>query len=288
MIIWNGDEWYLENGYYVNHSTGECEKQSRFEEAVKFLTTSSAVIPSDEIVKKAVDKVVPLSSAEIKSNGRGRKPKFISNPYCLSLRGYKKFSDLPQWLDDVLYGSGNAHEHGCRVPVKLVYCLLRDLPFISSAVIKTYINSKRDITTGDIVNDRYCRYIVATLESAMKSIEYHLERGKDFYTPEYDDFDFEQDAVNYLSHVQSTQTIERKIELMLAAGLTVEEINKRSDVIEANAQLVVEEQHEPKEDKSMSLTYEEFKELADRYQRERQERIAAKLRHITKREQENK
>lgn len=31
----------------------------------------------------------------------------------------------------------------------------------------------------------------------------------------------------------------------------------------------------------MSLTYEEFKELADRYQRERQERIA-------KREQENK
>lgn len=271
--MWDGSEWILENGWYVNHETGECEKQSRFEEAIKFLTTTT-----DEISKKTEDYI---TTAEIRKRavGGGRKPKMISNPYQLSLRGYKQFSDIPQWLDDVLHGAGNAHTGNTRVSAKLVFHLLSALPFITTALIRAHMNSKRNEITGDIISsDRYLREILSSCESAMKSIEYHLERGKDFYTPEYDEFNFEQDACNYISHIQPTQTIERKIELMLLAGLTVEEINKRNDVIEANAQLIVEQ---PKEEKSMSLTYEEFKELADRYQRERQERIA-------KREQENK
>lgn len=274
--MWDGSEWILENGWYVNHETGECEKQSRFEEAVKFLTYSTA-----EISEKTED-YITTAVIRKRAVGGGRKPKMISNPFQPSLMGYRIYSDIPQWLDDVLTGAGNAHTGNTRVSSKLVFHLLSALPFITTALIRAHMNSKRNEITGDVISsDRYLREILSSCESTIKSIEYHLERGKDFYTPEYDDFDFEQDAVNYLSHVQPTQTIERKIELMLAAGLTVEEINKRSDVIEANAQLVIEAQHKSKEDKSMSLTYEEFKELADRYQRERQERIA-------KREQENK
>lgn len=262
-MMWDGSEWILENGWYVNHETGECEKQSRFEEAIKYLTYSTA-----EIREKTED-YITTALIRKRAVGGGRKPKMISNPFQLSLRGYESFSDIPQWLDDVLTGAGNAHTGNTRISAEMIFHFLKALPFITTALIRTHLNNKRSITTGDVVNStRYIQELLSSCESAIKSIEYHLERGKDFYTPEYDDFDFEQDAINYLAHVQPTQTIERKIELMLAAGLTVEEINKRSDVIEANAQI------KPIEDKSMSLTYEEFKELADRYQRERQERIA--------------
>ncbi|ELM4096009.1 hypothetical protein RYG49_001275 [Salmonella enterica] len=133
------------------------------------------------------------NTAEIKSDeltlipggknpkGAGRKPKVITNPYIqdfINLVG----DSLPQWLDDVIYGAGTHHESSnTRIPLRTLRSLLQSQEEFTVEGIREALN-RRSAIDGRSVGERYAQSVLRSLESAIKSIEYHLERGKSFYS----------------------------------------------------------------------------------------------------------
>ncbi len=113
--------------------------------------------------------------------GAGRKPKMVKNPYIqdfINLVGDR----LPQWLDDVIYGAGTHHESSnTRIPLRTLRTLLQSQEEFTVEGIKESLN-RRSAIDGRSVGERYARSVLCSLESAIKSIEYHLERGKSFHS----------------------------------------------------------------------------------------------------------
>ncbi|WP_281080266.1 hypothetical protein [Klebsiella quasivariicola] len=209
-------KWILENGYYVNTETGECENKEQYESAVEFLTYSTGEITEPVCLTDSLTySTGEISHTRKRASGGGRKPVTILNPYSDALQGYKSFNDIPHWLDDVISGSGNNHQSdNTRISPRLVFHLLRCMSTITTGEIRNHINDKRAITTQDIVSTSYCEKVRNSLVSAIHAIEHQLRNGKDFYTPDYDDFDFDVDAWNYehYSHPeQSEQAYQDKL-----------------------------------------------------------------------------
>lgn len=135
---------------------------------------------------------------KIKNETRGRKPRIVNNYWrdCLSDVSY---SDLNQWVDDILTGAGRLDTGNSRVSGEMIFALLKGVPSITTAQIKSFLNRKR-IVTGDFVDsDRYCQWLVSVLISAMKSLDYHTEQGKRIAKPYQIDtnFNVKEDALNY-------------------------------------------------------------------------------------------
>ncbi|EGJ5144232.1 hypothetical protein INE66_004559 [Salmonella enterica subsp. enterica] len=128
------------------------------------------------------------TTAEIKTTpiptnpkGAGRKPKEVKNPYIqdfINLVGDR----LPQWLDDVIYGAGTHHAgSNTRVPLRTLRALLQSMDVFTVESIRESLN-RRSAIDGKEVGERYAQSVLRSLESAIKSIEYHLERNKSFYS----------------------------------------------------------------------------------------------------------
>lgn len=223
-------EWILSGDYYVNTETGECETKEQYESAVAFLSSEVEInyeeIAGDNQVASSGDSysTALISNSRKRAVGGGRKPVEIHNPYYSALQGYHSYEDLPQWLEDVIYGSGNNHSGNTRISGKLLFHVLRSMTTLSTALIRNHLNSKRSITTGDTVSIRYSQDILESVRSAIGAIEHQLLIGKDFYTPEYDDFDFDLDAWNYEHHTYIEQSEEQLIEKLKQAGLNDNQI----------------------------------------------------------------
>ncbi|EDH7741203.1 hypothetical protein CB599_11625 [Salmonella enterica subsp. enterica serovar Adjame] len=133
-----------------------------------------------------------------KNETRGRKPKEVVNYWRGSLFDVS-YSDLNPWVDDVLTGSGRLDTGNSKVSGELVFALLKGIPCITTAQIKSFLNRKR-VVTGDFVeSDRYCQWLATVMISAMKSLDYHLDNGKKLCKEFEIDiaFDVNEDAENY-------------------------------------------------------------------------------------------
>lgn len=135
---------------------------------------------------------------KVKNETRGRKPKVVINYWRESLVD-ASYSDLNPWVDDVLTGAGRLSTGNSKVSGEFIFALLRGVPTITTPEIKSFINRKR-VISGDYINDdSYCQWLARCMVSAMKSLDYHIERGKKISKPFVldENFDVKQDALMY-------------------------------------------------------------------------------------------
>lgn len=130
-------------------------------------------------------------SDEIKQrDGRGRKPKDYYNHWFERLQDAHYYAPHPtdkkqksetnvnSWVDDVLTGAGRLSTNGTRVSANLIFAILRGMPYLSSAEIKSWLNSKRIVLGGnEITNDRYCRTLMNMCLSALRSLDVYTDKG---------------------------------------------------------------------------------------------------------------
>lgn len=99
-----------------------------------------------------------------KNDARGRKPKDIVNPYFHHFQDVSygvHQNDLQSWVDDVLTGAGRLSTGNSKVSSEMVFALLKGLPFLSTREIKAWLNRKRSVLGGDVINDdSYCRWLL--------------------------------------------------------------------------------------------------------------------------------
>ena len=181
-----------------------------------------------------------------KNETRGRKPTDLYNHWYMELRTISDYEHLSSWVDDILTGAGRLSTGNSRVSPKLIFNLLKSLPFISTREIKEHMNSSRmRVLWGDVIeDDSYCRWLRAAVLSAMRSLDYHTEKGKKikrYNEVSEKDFSFdlrgdiksweEQKAACNALGLQVTTNLANPLadvpieDRKLLAGLTVDEIN---------------------------------------------------------------
>jgi hypothetical protein len=170
-----------------------------------------------------------------KNETRGRKSKDIYNPYFYEFQDLsygKNRNDLQQWVDDVLVGAGRLDTGNSKVSSELIFAILKGMPFLSTAEIKAWLNRKRSVLGGDVVDsDRYCRWLLAVSHSAIKSLDYHIERGAKLTTDRSDTFKFSNDLQQWRTERLKLdknnsyfQTNAELVAKLRSAGLNEEEI----------------------------------------------------------------
>lgn len=170
----------------------------------------------------------------LKNETRGRKQADIYNHWYYELRAISKYENLSLWVDDVLTGAGRLSTGNSRVSPKLIFNLLQNLPFISTRDIKEHLNSSRlRILWGDTVDDdSYCRWLRTAVLSAMRSLDYHTDKGKKIKREnEISESDFtynlKEDIEGYIQHCDSCSSfsVHKTTNLTCPLFNTTREIN---------------------------------------------------------------
>ncbi|EKT3982615.1 hypothetical protein QEF67_003181 [Klebsiella aerogenes] len=238
------NNWKWIEGYYVNTTTGEIspEQIKSAEEFIASQDKSQSLLTTAVIQEVGIiDNQSLYTTAEIKSTGRGRKPKQLVNPFRDVLTNYSikpdKVRDIPpgllfvpSWIEDICYSAGNTRindsNDNTRISWKFIFHLLQSLTLLTTAEIKSHVNSKRSCTTGDDISDRYARYLLEACEIAIKNINFAVEDGTEFGEAEIG-FTITGDAEDYLNYVHQEQTDEEYLDKLIQQGLTMTEIENR-------------------------------------------------------------
>ncbi|EJN5909425.1 hypothetical protein ABE356_000217 [Escherichia coli] len=180
------------------------------------------------------------NSVKESNERRGRKPKDYYNHYFhvfadLSYGAHK--NDLASWVDDILVGAGRLDTGNTKVSPDLIFAILKGMPYLSTAEIKSWLNRKRVVIGGDeITSDRYCRHLMNICLSAMRSLDYHTERGHKIQRYRDSDqpaFSYKTDMKRWIEEKQKLdsnnsypQTEEELISKLKTAGMDDSQIEK--------------------------------------------------------------
>lgn len=137
-----------------------------------------------------------------KNEKRGRKPKDIANHY-FEILEYKSYgnekNDFQGWVDDVLNGAARLSTGNSKTSPEMIFALLKGLPFLSTREIKSWLNRKRSVLGGHVIDDdSYCRWLLSVCHSAIKSLDYHQEGGSELFKDGLDSFNWKADNEAWL------------------------------------------------------------------------------------------
>lgn len=154
----------------------------------------------DQIISK-IDLDGFKEEVRMKNESRGRKPRVVVNHWHSVLQNVS-YSELNPWVDDVLTGAGRLSTGNSRVSGEMIFALLKGVYYITTSQIKSFLNRKRIVSGEFVDSDRYCQWLSTCMVSAIKSLDYHTERGKLICNPVEVDtsFDVDEDAMNYKTY----------------------------------------------------------------------------------------
>lgn len=157
-------------------------------ETGEILNDKLSTLPADYDVTGSVDSALvelfgkPLNTtAEIKCETRGRKPKVIQNPYASLFANIQRKEDtseiiLVENLGDLIYSASTTTSGNTRIPAKQLMNVMR-LPELTTKGIQSMLGKRRILKGEKAPEERYCQDLLAASESLIKRIEVHQERG---------------------------------------------------------------------------------------------------------------
>lgn len=219
----------------VDTDTGEIlniTTEGQITSAIEFLERN---VDISEVVDELVNEIcgtkslITTSLTSPKKTGQGTgggpKPKTLINNFRKQIED-ATYNGLPQWLDDVIYGSQRAHTGNTSIPFGLILHILSIFDEISTKKVLDHLNLKRRAVGDDEVSNRYAQQIVASCRNAISAIQFQLDKGMEWYkSPSYTT-SLTSDAEEWEKEKAQHVTIDRDtlIKNLTAAGLNDKEI----------------------------------------------------------------
>lgn len=91
--------------------------------------------------------------------------------------GLSKFN-IPFFIDNIVYGACNTHSGNTRVPVKQLITVMAHLPELSTNRIQSMLSKRRIIKGDEVLGERYCRIVLTSCNTLIKSMNYYIDIGK--------------------------------------------------------------------------------------------------------------
>lgn len=143
----------------------------------------------------------PLNTtAEIKSETRGRKAKGVANPYASYFANVQYDentgkSNMNSTLDDLVYSASTVSSGNTRIPVKQLVYVMRSEDLSTKGVQGT-LGKRRVIKGESSPKERYCRDVLSAAEHLIKRVDIYESMGRINLNDGYG-FSFKTDSEDY-------------------------------------------------------------------------------------------
>ncbi len=238
LLELNKEHYKASIGYSHEHVITSSELKEKVNQLNKELIES---IELDSSLITSTENDLDIDLTEIKKK-KGRPPIDMFNTYYEKMNEVDSYDHLSSWVDDVFNGAARSGLTGSKATPALLFHLLHSLPFITSTEIKNHINRKRSVSGyNPIKGDRYPQLLLSMMVRCIRSLDYHIERGKKLckdYTPI---FNLSEDRKGWEGQKAKCEELGLPVttnlnnpfsdipyeERLLLAGLTPAEIKKR-------------------------------------------------------------